>query len=134
MNKERIAQELQFKAVRSGGAGGQHVNKVATKVVLSFDLLNSQGLSTLEKERLIQKLNSRLSSEHLLILQGDTTRSQHRNKELVIARFFEILTAALAVPKKRRLTKPTKGAKEKRLKAKQQNAQRKANRKKPNMD
>ena len=84
MNKEGIIQELKFKAVRSSGAGGQNVNKVSTKVELSFDLEKSTNLSEIEKNRLLKKLAHKLTKEKELILQCEETRSQHKNKELVI--------------------------------------------------
>ena len=131
MNKEQIHRELQFKAVRSGGAGGQHVNKVSTKVELSFAIASSEGLSDTEKERILLKLKSRLNNEGVLVLKCDEARSQHKNKALVVKRFFQILKKALEVPKKRRPTKPTKASVEKRLKSKKKDAEKKAGRKKP---
>jgi len=134
LDKAIILQELQFKATRSSGAGGQHVNKVATKIVLNFDLVNSNGLTPQQKERVSKKLIPRLTTEGILILQCDTTRSQHKNKEIVIDRFFEVLKEALVIPKKRRKTKPSRNSVEKRLKSKQKHASKKENRKKPKID
>nr|WP_232520895.1 alternative ribosome rescue aminoacyl-tRNA hydrolase ArfB [Allomuricauda nanhaiensis] len=134
LNKEQIHRELQFKAVRSGGAGGQHVNKVSTKVELSFAILSSEGLSDAEKERIQLKLKSRLNNEGVLVLKCDEARSQHKNKALVVKRFFEILKKAIEVPKKRRPTKPTKSSVEKRLKTKKRDSEKKAGRKKPDLD
>ena len=134
MDKQQIHRELTFKAVRSSGAGGQHVNKVSSKVELSFNLLVSEGLNDTEKERLQSKLSSRLTNEGVLILQCDEARSQHKNKELVVKRFFDILKKGLEVPKKRKPTKPTKSAVEKRLKLKKMSAERKASRRKSNWD
>ncbi|NDV42012.1 alternative ribosome rescue aminoacyl-tRNA hydrolase ArfB [Flagellimonas sediminis] len=134
MDKQQVHRELTFKAVRSSGAGGQHVNKVSSKVELSFNLLESEGLTEKEKERLQSKLSSRLTNEGVLILQCDEARSQHKNKELVVKRFFDILKKGLEVPKKRMPTKPTKSAVEKRLKLKKMSAERKASRRKPNLD
>jgi len=134
LDKQQVHRELTFKAVRSSGAGGQHVNKVSSKVELSFNLLESEGLTEKEKERLQSKLSSRLTNEGVLILQCDEARSQHKNKELVVKRFFDILKKGLEVPKKRMPTKPTKSAVEKRLKLKKMSAERKASRRKPNLD
>ena len=89
LNKEQIHRELQFKAVRSGGAGGQHVNKVSTKVELSFAIPSSEGLSDAEKERILLKLKSRLNNEGVLVLKCDEARSQHKNKVLVVKRFLK---------------------------------------------
>lgn len=134
MNREGIIQELKFKAVRSSGAGGQHVNKVSSKVELTFDLENSMALTDLEKNRLLKKLSSKLSKENILLIQCEETRSQHKNKELVIKKFLETLEANLVVPKRRRKTKPTRSAIEKRLKSKKRAALKKLNRGKPRLD
>jgi ribosome-associated protein len=131
VEKEHVLQELQFKAIRSGGAGGQHVNKVSSKIELAFDVSNSKVLSAREKERLLQKLGNRLTKENILLLQCDETRSQHRNKGLAIDRFIDILEQALKLKKKRRKTKPSKSAIEKRLKSKKKEALKKARRAKP---
>lgn len=134
MDKKQIHSELQFKAVRSSGAGGQHVNKVSTKVELAFDVAASQGLSALEKERLLLKLKSRLTKDGVLQLHCDESRSQHKNRDLVVKRFFDLLKNALTVPKKRKPTKPTRSSVEKRLKSKKQAAEKKSQRKKPGLE
>ncbi|MCM4150412.1 aminoacyl-tRNA hydrolase [Arenibacter sp. N53] len=134
MNKEGIIQELKFKAVRSSGAGGQNVNKVSSKVELTFDLENSDALTELEKNRLLKKLSSKLSKENLLLMQCEETRSQHKNKELVIQKFLETIQVNLVVPKRRKKTKPTRSAIEKRLKSKKRAALKKVNRSKPKLD
>ena len=82
MDKEKITSELSFKAVRSSGAGGQNVNKVSSKVVLMFDLINSQSLSDEEKQLSQKKLKSKLTSDGILILNCDEDRSQLKNKEI----------------------------------------------------
>ena len=134
MNDQRIVQELQFKAVRSSGAGGQHVNKVSTKVELTFNLMDSSALSENEKERISKKLSTKLTNDGLLLLQEDKTRSQHKNKELVIKRFLALLKEALKVPKKRKKSRPTRSSIEKRLKSKRISSQKKANREKPDLE
>ncbi|MUH35775.1 aminoacyl-tRNA hydrolase [Zobellia amurskyensis] len=134
MNKSQLLQELNFKAVRSSGAGGQHVNKVSTKIDLSFSVEESNGLTVIEKERINDKIGHRLTKEGILQMQCDETRSQHRNKELAIARFLNLIEDALKVKKKRRKTKPSRSSIEKRLKHKKKNAQKKTNRGKPQMD
>ena len=133
LDKKQIHRELQFKAMRSSGAGGQHVNKVSSKVELTFNVPASEGLSEREKQRIQLKLRSRLTNDGALILQCDEARSQHRNKDLVVKRFFETLKNALIVPKKRKPTKPTKSSKEKRLKSKKKTSEKKAFRKKPDL-
>lgn len=131
MNKENLIKELKFKAVRSSGAGGQHVNKVSSKVELIFDLLNSMEFSDEEKELLQKNLKTKLTKEVVLLLQCDKSRSQHKNKELVIKRFLEIITSGLKVPKKRKATKPSKSSIRKRLEKKKKHAFKKASRQKP---
>ena len=134
MNKTLLVSELQFKAVRSSGAGGQHVNKVSSKVELSFEINKTNALTTFEKERILEKLSNKINKENILILQCDESRSQHKNKDLVIKRFLELLESALLIPKKRRTTKPKKSAIEKRLKSKKRAALKKVNRRKPDLD
>lgn len=134
MDEEILTGELTYKAVRSGGAGGQHVNKVATKVVLTFDLANSQALNDKEKERLRLKLGKRLSAEQKLQLYSDSTRSQHKNKELVTSRFMSLIGEALKVRKERRKTSPSKTAIEKRLQKKKKVSEKKSKRQKPPLD
>lgn len=131
MDTEKIISELSFKAVRSSGAGGQNVNKVSTKVVLTFDLSNSQSLSDDEKARLQDKLSTKLTLENILILNCDEDRSQLKNKELVIKRFLGILKKSLHIPKPRKATKIPKAVIEKRLRDKSSTADIKLNRKKP---
>ncbi len=131
IEKDKLISELQFKAVRSSGAGGQNVNKVSSKVVLSFDVEKSSFLSMEEKELLISNLLSRLTTENVLILNCDEDRSQLKNKEIVIKRFFTILTQALHIPKKRKATKIPKSVIRKRIKDKKNLSDLKKNRKKP---
>ena len=134
MDKERIIQELDFKAVRSSGAGGQHVNKVSSKVELYFNVTASNALSENEKERIYSKIGNRLTKDNMLILYSDESRSQHKNKELVIMKFLDLIRTSLTVPKKRRKTKPKRSAVEKRLKSKLKKAQKKSLRGKPKLE
>jgi len=131
LEPEKITSELQFKAVRSSGAGGQNVNKVSSKVVLSFDLKNSQALSDEEKMRLETKLSSRLTSEQILILNCDEDRSQLKNKAIVTKRFLDIITAGLHIPKIRKATKIPKSVIRKRIKDKKNLSEIKKSRRKP---
>lgn len=131
MNTETLISELSFKATRSSGPGGQHVNKTASKVEVSFNLDASQALSEREKERVRLKLSSRISSEGIILLQCDETRSQHRNKAIVIERLIQLLLKSLKVDKPRRKTKPSKGAIARRLKSNKVHSLKKANRKPP---
>jgi len=131
MKTDLILAELQFKAVRSSGAGGQNVNKVSSKVVLTFDLKNSKALTEEEKELLFKKWVAKLTSENLLILNCDEDRSQLRNKDIVTKRFLELINKSLIVPKKRKATKIPRSVIEKRIKAKRNLSEIKQNRRKP---
>lgn len=131
METEKIISELQYKAVRSSGAGGQNVNKVSSKVVLYFDLKNSQALSDEEKVLLETKLSSRLTSEQMLILNCDEDRSQFKNKAIVTKRFLDIITAGLHIPKIRKATKIPKSVIRKRIKDKKNISEIKKSRRKP---
>ena len=131
METEKIIAELNFKAVRSSGPGGQNVNKVSSKVVLTFDLANSQALNEDEKILIATKLVTKLTSENLLILNSDEDRSQLKNKAIVTKRFLELIEKALIVPKKRKATKVPKAVIEKRLKDKSTVSEIKETRKKP---
>ena len=133
METDKIIAELQFKAVRSSGAGGQNVNKVSSKVVLTFDLKASQALDEEEKALIETKLATKLTSENLLILNCDEDRSQLKNKAIVTKRFLELIEKALLVPKKRKPTRVPKSVVEKRLKDKSSVAEIKQNRKKPEL-
>ena len=134
METQQLKLELKFKAVRSSGAGGQNVNKVSSKVVLSFDLNNSQALTDDEKILISHKLASRLTSENILILKCDEDRSQIKNKEIVIKRFLLLLKKALIIPKPRKATKVSKAVIKKRIKDKKSLSQIKNNRKKPDIE
>jgi ribosome-associated protein len=131
---QKIISEAQYKAVRSSGAGGQNVNKVSSKVVLTFDVQRSGGLSDEEKELLKVNLSSRLTTDFVLILNCDEDRSQFRNKEIVTKRFLEVIKKGLEVPKIRKATKIPKSAIRKRIKNKKNVSQIKKNRRKPNLD
>ncbi|UMB60057.1 aminoacyl-tRNA hydrolase [Lutibacter sp. A80] len=131
MNKEALIKELKFKAVRSSGAGGQHVNKVSSKVELFFDLQNSFEFSEEEKQLLSKNLRSKLTKEDILLLSCDESRSQHKNKEISINRFLKLIKNGLKVPKKRKPTKPSKSSIQKRLDTKKKHAYKKSFRKKP---
>jgi len=134
MNKENIQKELNFKASRSSGAGGQHVNKVSSRIELVFDLEKSTALYENEKQLLKQKLASKLTKENRLILSCEATRSQHRNKEIAIQKFLQLIVENLVRPKKRRPTKPSKASLRRHSETKQRTAVKKTLRKKPKLD
>ncbi len=132
MRNDIIVSELHFKAVRSSGPGGQNVNKVSSKVVLTFDLTNSHALNEEEKVLIATKLATKLTSENILILNCDEDRSQLKNKTIVTKRFLILIEKALLVPKKRKATKVPRSVIEKRIKAKRNLSEIKQNRRKPN--
>jgi ribosome-associated protein len=134
MNTENILKEINFKAIRSSGAGGQHVNKTSSKIELTFDLEKSNSLSDIEKVLLKTKLSSKLTKENVLILFCEETRSQHRNKDIAIKRFLALLKTNLIRPKKRRPTKPSRGSIKRKAENKKRTSVKKALRKKPKFD
>ena len=131
MNKEALFQECDFKAVRSSGPGGQHVNKTSTKVMLHWSLKDSNVFSEKEKERLFKRLKSKLTSDDQLVLSYDQSRSQNKNKDEVFKNLVRLLENGLLKPKRRKRTKPTLASKKRRLDSKKRNAEKKANRKPP---
>ena len=131
METDKIVAELSFKAVRSSGPGGQNVNKVSSKVVLTFNLNASQALSNEEKVLITTKLATKLTTENILILNCDEDRSQLKNKSIVTKRFLELLKKTLLVPKKRKSTRIPRSVIEKRIKAKRNTSEIKQSRKKP---
>jgi len=134
LDVQNLTKELKFKAIRSGGAGGQHVNKVSSKIELTFDISASKILSEDQKGLLLKKLSSRLTKENVLILFCDESRSQHKNKEIVIERFLEIIKKGLKKPKSRKKTKPSKASIKKRLDNKKKIGEKKISRKKTDLD
>ena len=134
MLQDQVLREVKFKAVRSQGAGGQHVNKVATKVILLFNLIESEAFTEEEKERLLASLKNRLTLDGLLVIRVSETRSQLKNRRLAEQRLLALLEQHLQPPKERKKTKPTKASREKRLQKKRHISEKKAGRKKPDLD
>jgi len=125
------ASDLDWSASRSGGPGGQNVNKTSTKVDLRFDLPGTTALPPAVKARLRKLPGVLLDAEGQLVIMSSATRSQSANLEDARERLREKIIAALARPKRRRATKPSRGAKRRRLKAKRITSEKKQNRKKP---
>jgi ribosome-associated protein len=133
VDREKIISELTFKAVRSSGAGGQNVNKVSSKVVLGFNVPASNAISEEEKLLALTRLASRLTDEGVLILQCDEDRSQLRNKDIVIKRFFTVMDAALKVDKIRKPTRIPRSVIKKRIEGKRRLSDKKQNRRRPDL-
>jgi ribosome-associated protein len=131
INPEKLYTELVFQTARSGGSGGQNVNKVETKVELRFDIINSALLTDEQKQMLVSKLSTKLTNDHVLVMYHQTERSQLANKEKVIEKFYKLIQQALFVPKKRRATRPTLASRLDRLAGKQKKSQVKNMRRKP---
>lgn len=134
LNWNAIIKELKYTTARSGGSGGQHVNKVETKVTIHFDIEKSNFLSTEQKELLKLKLKSKLGQQSILTLYSQATRSQFKNKERVIQNFIELIKQSLVQHKKRVPTKMSKAVKEKILIHKRKRSAVKQMRKKPRLD
>lgn len=126
MITNKIFDEVTFKAARSGGKGGQNVNKVSTKVELYFNIYDSIYLSYEDKIVLLNKLANRIDKNGVLKLTCETERSQFKNKQIVSAKFRTMLTEALKKPKKRLKTNPTAGSKEKRITTKKIDSKKKS--------
>lgn len=109
--------EIEIKAMRAQGSGGQHVNKVSTAIHLFFDV-RASSLREEVKERLLAKSDYRITADGWVVIKAQESRSQETNREAALARLAELVASVLVAPKKRRPTKPSKGAKERRLKGK----------------
>ena len=123
--------EIDFRATRSGGPGGQHVNRRATRVEACWNVRASAALTDEEKERILEKLASRIDKDGVLRVVADDERSQYRNKQLAKRRLRDLVNRALRVPKRRKKTRPPKSAVEKRLENKTRRARVKKLRKPP---
>ena len=115
MNSIDLAPEIIFQTTRSGGKGGQNVNKVETAVIGYFDINASQILVDEQKLVIIEKLSNRINNEGMLFIKSQTYRTQLENKDEVIRKINELVVKALEKKKKRKPTKISKAAKEKRL-------------------
>lgn len=130
IQERELIKECSFKTARSGGKGGQNVNKVETKVELWFDIQNSEKLSDEEKARLLVKLSTKLDKDGNLHLQEQTDRTQLKNKALIKEKFYKLILSGLKVAKPRKATKVSKAVKAKRLDNKKAKGEQKQLRKK----
>ncbi len=127
--------ELDYRASRSGGPGGQHVNTSSTRVEVSWDVAGSPSLTDEQRTRLLTRLASRLDSGGRLRLVSSGSRSQLRNREEVTERLREVVAAGLIIPKARKRTKPSRAAKAARLEAKRRrSATKQERRRRPGLD
>lgn len=120
-----ISREVSFEFTRSRGAGGQHVNRTESAVILRWNLIDTQAFSGTQKERLVNKLSSQLTNLGELLIRAETHRDQDSNRKEAIRRLEEIIDKALIVPKKRIKTKPTRSSQRKRLDSKKKDSKNK---------
>ncbi|MBL7927933.1 MAG: aminoacyl-tRNA hydrolase [Bacteroidia bacterium] len=132
-NPKNLLKESVYKALPSRGKGGQHVNKTATKIELSFDVLGSSFLNAEEKDIIFKKLGSKISAEGILRIVSSEQRSQFANKKKAQERLLAIIEKALKPRRKRKAATPSKESKEKRLKGKKIIGEKKQSRKKPQL-
>lgn len=131
IDPDLLSRELEFSTARSGGPGGQHVNKVETKVVLRFDITRSQLLTEEQKHQLLTRLARYVTRDGILVLAVQESRSQHVNRELAIEKFRALLLTAFRKPKRRKASKPTRASRQKRLNSKKAHSEKKKWRQKP---
>jgi len=126
--------ELDVRVSRSSGAGGQHVNKTSSRVEVFWNILASRALHESQRNRLREKLSSRMTTDGSIRVVASDMRSQTRNRELAEERLADLVRRALVVPKKRRATKPTRASREARLESKKRHSTKKAERRKSSFD
>ena len=134
MDTQSLQKEIKYRSTRSSGSGGQHVNKVSTKVELAFDVQASKSLNDQEKALLNEKLSNRINSEGLLLLSDQSSRSQFLNRKKVYQRFLKLIQQALAPPTPRSGPPRLKPNRKKRLDHKKRLSEKKSNRKKIQWD
>lgn len=126
--------ELEVRASRSSGAGGQHVNKTSSRIEVEWNIKSSSAITDEQRERLLSRLTSRLSDEGAIRIVASDTRSQLRNREAAERRLGETIAKALIVPKKRKPTRRPRSADEARLSEKKKHSERKRDRQRPITD
>ncbi|PYP69044.1 MAG: aminoacyl-tRNA hydrolase [Gemmatimonadetes bacterium] len=126
--------ELQFRASRAGGPGGQHVNTSSTRVELLWDLSHSTVVSDEQRGRLLTKLAARLDAAGMVRVVASDRRSQSQNRDAAAERLAMLVRQALVVPRKRRPTRPTRASREQRLADKRKRGERKRDRRRDNHD
>lgn len=125
-----LSSEFEFAAVRSSGPGGQNVNKTASKVEIRFNVDNSLLLTEVEKQKIKEKLANHITNDSEIIITAQTDRSQLKNKETAIKKFYRLLEKAFVTPKPRKATQPSAASKEVRREKKRRQADKKAQRQK----
>ncbi|MBC7372107.1 MAG: aminoacyl-tRNA hydrolase [Bdellovibrionaceae bacterium] len=123
--KNELLREITFETTRSRGAGGQHVNRTESAVILRWNLIETEAYGGVHKERLINKLGTQLTKEGEILIRSETQRDQDSNKKDCIRKFEEMIAKALFVPKKRIKTKPSKSSQRKRLDTKKSHSDKK---------
>ncbi len=126
MDKEILQKEFSYRMSRSGGSGGQHVNKVSTKVEVIFNLKDSTLFNDEQKKKIQSDLGNRINSKGEIQVVCQSTRSQLKNKNFAVAKMFDLLEKALIEKAKRKPTRIPKAVKEKRLQSKRMNAEKKS--------
>jgi ribosome-associated protein len=125
------ASELEVRTSRAGGPGGQHVNTTESKVELRWDVRRTSALSDVQRERVLEALAHRITDDGILVLQGSEHRSQHRNREAVLARLRALVADALVPTRERRATRPTRSSQRRRMDDKRERGETKKLRRPP---